>query len=153
MILSMNYQGIVFLISLLTGLIGGGIYGLICIFRKYVSHNIIGIYIEDLIFWIVYGICAFLTMLYYNNGEIRPFVILGILLGLILYGIFMHKIILVLLSPVIKVLRLFAEIISTPFRIVLFPVKKILIIFKKHLKNTVKYEKINKLLLKLTKRR
>lgn len=140
----MTEQFRLFAISVAAGLGGGFVYGLISIFRRYISHNIIGIYIEDFLFWIIYSVFAFLTMLYFNYGEIRPYIVAGIFLGLIIYALFIHRFAVFMLSPTIKILRLIAEIILTPVELVLFPFKKIFIISKKYLKNNVKYERIKK---------
>lgn len=130
------------------GLIGGFFYGLISIFRKYISHNIIGIYIEDIIFWLVYSTAVFLTMLYLNYGEIRPYIVLGIFIGLIVYALFIHRLMVIMLSPAIKLLRLITEIVLTPFELFILPFKKTFFIFKKYLKNNVKCERISKLKFK-----
>lgn len=144
----MTEQLKLFSIAIATGLVGGFCYGLISIFRQYISHSIIGIYIEDFFFWIVYSIISFLTMLYFNYGEIRPYIVAGIFSGLIIYALFIHRLTVFMLSPAIKALRLMIEIIFTPFELVLFPFKKIYNILKKHLKNNVKYETISKLSLR-----
>ncbi len=147
MILSMNEQIFLFFVSIAIGIGGGLLYGLICIFRKYIAHNILVIYLEDIFFWSIYSITTFLIMLCLNYGEIRPYILMGIFSGLILYGLFIHKYIIKILSPFIYILRLISEIILTPVMIVVYPFKKIGYFIKKHLKNSVICEKIKKNLI------
>ncbi len=142
MILSMNEQFFLFFASFLMGITGGFLYGLIIIFRRYIAHSIIGIYIEDILYWLIYSSCVFLTLLYLNYADIRVYMFVGIFGGLIIYRIFIHKWIEKLLSPFIFLLRLSAEIILTPFMAVLYPIKKFYEYLKKHLKKSRKYEKI-----------
>lgn len=142
MILSIHEQFFLFFLSILIGVIGGLVYGIICIFRKYIVHNIIGIYIEDLLFWCVFAVCFFITMLYFNYADIRPYMFLGLFIGLTLYGILLHKLTIKILHPFIMLLRLFAEIILTPIMLMLFPFFKLFDYFKKLLKNTRKCERI-----------
>lgn len=138
----MNKQFFLFFAAIALGILGGLVYGIIVIFRKYVEHSLIGIYIEDIIYWLIFAIAVFLTMLYYNYGEIRPYIFMGIFMGMIIYAVLLHRLFVKLISPIIALLRLFAEIMLTPFMVIAFPFKKIYIYFKKSLKKSPKYEKM-----------
>ncbi|MGN1318155.1 MAG: spore cortex biosynthesis protein YabQ [Lachnospirales bacterium] len=142
MILSMNEQFYLFFSSIAIGIIGGFVYGIIRIFRIYISHSLLGIYIEDILFWLIFAVVFFLTMLCLNYGELRPYIYFGLLIGGFLYRLFIHKLVIKFLNPFVYLLRLFAEIILTPFMVVLYPFKKLAIFIKKHLQKYKKYERI-----------
>lgn len=130
----MNKQILLFLISIAIGLIGGFIYGIICIFRKHIKHNTVGVYIEDITFWLIYSIFTFLTMLYYNYGEIRPFIFMGVFLGLLVYALLIHRFVEKLSIPIIFVFKSLAKVIISPVMIFCYPFKIFLSYFKKYLK-------------------
>lgn len=125
MILSMNEQFYLFFAAVAMGITGGFVYGLIRIFRLYIAHNIVGIYIEDILFWLLFSVFVFLTMLCLNYAEIRPYIYMGILIGFAIYRLAIHKWIVKLLNPIITLMRLFAEIILTPIMVLIYPFKKI----------------------------
>lgn len=149
----MNEQFKLFFVAIMLGIIGGLIYGIISIFRKYVMHNIVAVYIEDIIFWVTYAITSFLVMLTLNYGDIRPYIVFGVFLGLIVYVIFIHSLVIKLLSPIITIIRLFIEIVFTPFDLVLYPFKKLLLFLKNYLQINKKYEKIKQTIKSKLKKR
>lgn len=80
-----NSQALLFITCIEIGIIMGMFYDLIRIIRKIVKHANIIIQIQDTFYWII---CAFIGfyMLYINNyAAIRPFVFIGILLGITFY--------------------------------------------------------------------
>lgn len=132
MILSMNEQFRLFFSAVAMGIAGGLAYGFIRIFRLYVVHNIIGIYIEDILFWLFYSIFVFLSMLCLNYAEIRPYIFMGIFMGFALYRLLLHKWVIKMLKPFIMFLRLLAEIVLTPVMVLFYPLKKFyMIIYNK----------------------
>lgn len=50
--------------------------------------------VEDVIYWLFIAIVLFYMIYYLNNGEIRDFIFLGLLLGALLYIIFFSKFVL-----------------------------------------------------------
>lgn len=57
------------------------------VFRTLVIHKDFFVAVEDFIFWITISIAMFSLFYYYNNGEIRFYYILGMGIGMCLYGL------------------------------------------------------------------
>lgn len=57
------------------------IYDGIRIFRRILPHGIIWISLEDLLYWTGIALCFFLRLCQENNGIIRGYIILGVVLG------------------------------------------------------------------------
>lgn len=158
MILSFTYQFKLLVGSIGTGLIFALIYHCFYLLLKNISIRqrkvIKGIF--DIIYWLVFALTLFLIMLKYNKGEIRPYIVVGGMAGMLLYYILLKRIaaniISTLLHIISKILLLIITIIYTPISLVLCPIIKILHIIyffcKKLLKKTVKYEKIKIRVLK-----
>lgn len=74
-----------FLTSVLCGALILVAYDLIRIFRKVIEHGVVAISIEDILYWTIGAVFVFRMMYRMNNGVIRGFSLIGILLGMILY--------------------------------------------------------------------
>lgn len=142
MILSLQGQGTLFLVTVLLGVVIGGGYDGIRIFRKVIPHSKVLISVEDGLFWIAVVFFIFTTMLQKNNGEIRVFSLLGIFLGMGFYFLLLSPIVQgvsdAIISAVSWVLRLLRDVVLMPFRVVWFvfrrPVLKICDYFNKRRK-------------------
>ena len=75
-----------FYLSLLYGCFILFFYDVFRVFRRLIVHNHIAIAFEDLIFWIATGFSIFTLLYRYNNGSIRAYCILGMGVGMIVYG-------------------------------------------------------------------
>ncbi|MDF2485786.1 MAG: hypothetical protein K0R46_1954 [Herbinix sp.] len=141
-----------FLISILWGAILLVVYDILRIVRRLIKHGVVMIAIEDLIFWLAAGFFIFSMIYRENNGIIRGFSMIGMLLGLVLYhfsiseGVvkIVTKLIQTLLSPIKAALRQLAHFIKFLLSIgkkginnTLFRLKKI----KKSVKITLKTRK------------
>lgn len=139
MILSISFQAKLFLLSILIGGIIGLFYDFIRIFRSLLKHNIIFIQIEDILYWILMGIVVFLIFLNKNNGEIRGFLILGILLGMLFYFLYisnsflkffkiilriLKRIVLLIYKIILTPINIIIKIISVPFKIIYYSILK-----------------------------
>lgn len=150
MILSFTYQCRLFLLTIALGLLFALIYHIFFVFNKIIMLNKILKGLIDLIYWLLFSLTLFLIMLKLNSGEVRPFAVLGSMLGMIFYYTlfkpFMDRLMYPFFHIIKKLLLLIFTIIITPFRLVLYPIFKILhrllLFLKKHLKKSVKYEKI-----------
>ena len=137
MILSMTFQCKLFFICILFGLIGGLAYNIIYIaYKVFFKGKAKALkYCLDITYWLLISISLFLTMLYFNYGEIRPFSILGASLGLIFYHtIFFRYVDLVLIplfSIVRKVIQFLCASFITPFKLLVIIIKKFILILKK----------------------
>lgn len=135
-------QVYIFLYSILGGVLIAFIYDLFRIKRKAVKTAIVFIYLEDLIFWIIVAIIMFVVVYLSNEGEVRGFIFIGTLLGIILYIALFSKIVInssmFVLRIIFKVFYFVWVIISYPFRIVFkmvgYPVRFFVKIARKYMK-------------------
>jgi len=121
MILSMPAQAWLFLSTVLVGVAIGLFYDVFRIFRKIIPHSTIVVQLEDLFFWLIVTIAVFYFMLHRNFGEIRPFTILGVIVGAALYfatiSQWIVKVVVAVIKYVIKVFISVVRIIFTPLRL------------------------------------
>ncbi len=115
-----------FLTSILWGVILLVIYDVIRILRRVISHNSFFIFLEDIIYWVTSSILIFRMMYKQNNGIIRGFAILAILLGMLMYHGSVSDFIVNTISGAINgVLHLIIKVITTVVGIILMPFKLI----------------------------
>ena len=139
------------MLTIVLGLLLAFLYHIFYILSKTTKLNKIIKGIFDIIYWSLFALILFLVMLKLNSGEVRPFAILGSILGMIIYYAAIKNIMDTLIFYIFKYIKiiflLLLTIISTPFKLVLYPFFKIYntiaFFLKKHLKKYVKYEKIN----------
>lgn len=74
-----------FLMSVAWGAILLIMYDCLRIFRKVVKHGAVLMSIEDIIYWTISSVLIFRMMYRLNDGIIRGFSLLGILIGMVLY--------------------------------------------------------------------
>lgn len=91
--------------------------------RVFKTYNFIT-YIQDILFWILSGIILIIAIMKYNNGEIRVYMISGVILGIIIYLRLISKYIIKVNTSILKFIIKFIKFI-------LFPLKKICEIAKK----------------------
>lgn len=106
-----------FLISVLSGGILLLIYDLLRIIRRLMKHDSFFIALEDMIFWVGASLFIFSMMYKENDGVIRGFSIMGMLIGMILYHYIIDDILVNL------IVRLIRTLIS-PFIILMNKLKK-----------------------------
>lgn len=121
-------QALLFLIFIINGILIGLLFDFFRISRRVISTNNIMTYIEDILFWILTGFIILYSVFIFNNGEIRLFMFLGIIIGTILYMVFVSSYIIKINIKIINILKKILDIILTPF---IFIYKKIRKIFMK----------------------
>jgi len=118
----MSGQAWLFLSAVLTGGAIGLFFDAFRVIRKSIPHSKIAVQIEDIIFWVVATGLTFYYMLHRNAGEIRPFVIIGIALGLVLYFATLSRVVLVVFVAIVgylkKVMIAVIKILLVPIRLV-----------------------------------
>lgn len=115
-------------IFFLTGICIGLLFDFFRIQRKVLRTCDFITYIQDILFWIVSGLIIIFVIMKYTNGEIRIYMILGIILGILIYFLIISK----------YIMKIFVCILSFLLNIIgklLFPIKKIYKIIKKSWKN------------------
>ena len=109
-----------FAIYILCGISIGILFDIFRILRKSFKTPDFVTYIEDAIFGIITGIFLIFIIFIFNNGELRFYIFLALLLGNVLY-----------LSTISKY---FIKInVIKIFMIITFPIRKLLYLFKKYI--------------------
>ena len=129
-----------FFIFLINGLLIGLLFDFFRILRKAMRTADFITYIEDALFWILTGFIILYSIFTYNNGEIRLFMFLAIILGIIIYLTFISKIILSISLGIIDVVK---KILSTVFNIIKIPFHLLMKLIKKLLLNPISFIIIN----------
>ncbi len=124
-------QTYLFIVFSLTGIEIGILFDLFRSIRKNFKTSNIITYIEDVTFWILTGILILYNIWYFNNGEIRLFMFLGIIMGLLIYILTLSNLFIKLTSLIINILKK----IFSPFLSIL---RKMYILIKNFLKNSKK---------------
>lgn len=113
-------QVYLFLIFIINGVIIGILFDFFRILRKSFKTSDIITYFEDFLFWILTGFSILYFVFVFNNGEIRLFMFLGIVVGITLYMLIFSSLFIKINVSVITFLkRIFIkvlEIILIPFR-------------------------------------
>ena len=117
-----------FLIFIINGLLIGLLFDFFRILRKATRTSDFITYIEDALFWILTGFIILYSIFIYNNGEIRLFMFLAIILGCIIYMILLSKYI---VNISVKVLNFILKIIKKFIKIATMPIIFIITYFKK----------------------
>lgn len=125
-------QAYLFLVFSLTGVAIGILFDFFRILRRSIKTSNLATYIQDILFWILTGIIVLYSIWYFNNGELRIFVFLGLIIGILIYMT-------TLSSTIVKIFtKLFVfliNILNVPFKITYMLIHKIItgitIFFKK----------------------
>ena len=78
-------QAYLFLIFIINGVLIGLLFDFFRILRKSFKTKDMITYIQDIIFWILTGFIILYSTFTFNNGEIRIFMFVAILLGVVFY--------------------------------------------------------------------
>lgn len=145
-----NDQANLFIIFTVNGIIIGIVFDLFRILRKtFVTKDWVT-YIEDIIFWIITGAIILYSMCVFCDGELRFFMILGIIMGVTIYMLTISKYVIkisVFLINIVKgILVKIIKIIMYPFiilgkvtkKVIFRPISIICINIRKNIWNFVK---------------
>lgn len=80
--MSIEQEFTVFLSSICTGVLVSAVYGVIRVIRRLIPHSLFWISIEDLIYWVWFGIYVFIELHRTCSGRIRWFFVAGIGIGM-----------------------------------------------------------------------
>ena len=120
MTISVSTQAFTFLCSVIGGIAIALIYDIFRIKRKAFKTGRFMTYVEDLLFWLLVAIVMF-TMVYYSNeGELRSYLFIGTLIGVVLYALLLSKPVMNSSLFIINILR---KIFKTVYSIVSYPFK------------------------------
>lgn len=155
MILSMNFQIQLACVGFFLGTVGAFVYDIMRIIRLYISHSKFIEYLEDYLFWVVYGLVVFLCCLKVNYGEIRPFFLVSLFLAMIIYYFFVasiiHSFMIPLIDLILKIIKTVLNFLALPIIFLAKVLKRMLkfvyIFCENNLKISKKYEKIKRKLI------
>lgn len=123
MIISVSEQAYVFLCTIAGGMAIGLVYDIFRILRKAVKTGSLVTYVQDLLYWLIVALIMFLTVYYSNDGELRVYLFIGALLGVVLYALLFSRIImgssLFIIKMVTTVIKALIFVISYPVRLLL----------------------------------
>lgn len=102
-----------FICFLFTGFIIGILFDIFRILRKSFKNLDFITYIQDVIFWILTGALLLYSIFTFNNGELRSYIFVGIVLGIILYMLIFSNFIIKLTTKLINILK---KVIAYPLR-------------------------------------
>lgn len=117
----------IFLIAINYGLILGGLYDFYRVFRYYSKSKNILTAIEDIMFWGIVTSMIFMFLFNNTDGIIRGFVLLGFIVGYIIYIKLISRYSFFLLKWIFK---LILDLINEIIKIISYPFKKIYKFFK-----------------------
>lgn len=118
--ISVTEQTADFLLACLFGAVLGLFYDVFRVFRVAVPCSKAAIFLQDLLFWFVCAASTFLFLLCCNAGEIRFFLLLGELLGALLYYFTFGVLVMKSARALVALLRRFFAFL---FRLVSAPVR------------------------------
>lgn len=123
----MQNQAYVFAIFILNGVLIGLLFDIFRIFRKSFKTPDIITYIEDILFWIFSGIILLYSIFKFNNGELRMFIFLGLILGITVYMLIFSKIFIKVLVHIINFIKkIFNIFILIPIKFAMKIINKVL---------------------------
>ncbi len=134
-------QAYLFIVFSLTGVVIGILFDFFRILRRSFKTSNIITYVEDILFWILTGVLILYNIWYFNNGEIRIYMFLGIIMGLLIYMLTLSNIIVSLFS---KILKMLIRILEIPFKTIISIFHKIITIIIKIFNKFTKKIKIKK---------
>ena len=134
-------QAYLFIVFSLTGVIIGLLFDFFRILRRSFKTSNIITYFEDVLFWILTGVLILYNIWYFNNGEIRIYMFLGIIMGVLIYMLTLSNIIISLLS---KILILIVKVLELPFKTLFSIFHKFFTVIMKIFNNFPKKLKIKK---------
>ncbi|MBO5143345.1 MAG: spore cortex biosynthesis protein YabQ [Clostridia bacterium] len=124
-------QVYIFLWSVLIGAIMGVVFDFFRALRRKGNTRNIVVYLQDIVFWLIVAVIIITSSFILNNGDLRGYMLIGYLLGALLY--------MLLFSYYIKgAFSLILDIINKGFIFITKPINKLL---EKMNKNEEKLEK------------
>ena len=121
-------QGQLFVQAVFFGIAMLFVYDLLRIFRRVAIHGTVWIAVEDMFFWVLSAFILFQFLYQENDGKVRGFVILGMFLGMLLYGKSFSGIVVrfgtFFLKKICGGVRWISRILMKPVRIIMNPIGK-----------------------------
>ena len=120
-------QAYLFFIFIINGILIGLLFDFFRILRRIIKTNDIVTYIEDILFWILTGFIILYSIFVFNDGQLRLYMFLGIILGAFTYMIFISSYVIKINIKIINFLRKVVNIMIAPFKFLLNILRRIFI--------------------------
>ena len=111
----------IFLLFILTGISIGILFDIFRILRRSFKTIDFITYIQDFLFWILAGAILLYSIFSFNNGELRGYIFIGVILGVILYILIFSKYFVKISVTIINILK---KIIYTHIKFIVNFVKE-----------------------------
>ena len=134
-------QAYLFLVFSLTGVLIGILFDFFRILKRSIKTSNIVTYIQDILFWILAGIIVLYSIWYFNNGELRIYVLLGISIGVLLYMTTLSNIVIKVFTTITTFI---ISILKVPFKVINLFIKKIITVLLATFNKIIKKFKIKK---------
>jgi spore cortex biosynthesis protein YabQ len=124
--------------AIIGGAIAAFFYDFLRIKRRTIKTNVVILGLEDILYWFAAAIFLFLMVYKSNSGEMRGYIFIGNIIGVLLYESLISNIFIassVMIINIIKTILLFIfKVLSYPFIIIYKVVKSILKLLYKVIK-------------------
>ncbi len=100
---------------ILVGIIIGILFDIFKVIRKCFKTSDFIIYIHDFLFWILAATILLFSIFMFNNGELRAYIFIGIILGIIVYLLIFSK---YLVKILVNIIDFFKRIIAYPIKLI-----------------------------------
>lgn len=117
-------QVYIFLSSVLIGAIMGVIFDFFRALRRNGKTKNIVVYLQDIIFWIIVAIIIITSSFFLNNGELRGYMLIGYLLGALLYMLILSNYIKSIFIIIMDFFERGIKLIFKPFYKILEKIQK-----------------------------
>ena len=102
-----------FFLFILIGLLIGFTFDIFRLLRKKIKAPDYITYIEDILFWIITTLIILYSLFLFNNGQIRGYIFVGIIAGILIYILLFSRIIINVFSKIIDyLLKIFSLLLS-----------------------------------------
>jgi len=129
--INVAYQTITFFMSIVFGMAACLVYDVFRIVHKLFCKSWLSIFVLDILYWLIMAFATFSFLLLRCTGEVRAFVLLGILCGFIICRFTLSPIFMIVALKIFKIIGSIIGLFRKPIRFLSF---KIIKIFKKVLK-------------------
>ncbi len=125
-------QVYIFLYAILAGATAAFLYDILRIKRRAIKTGVIFVGLEDILYWLIIAVLLFITVYNSNSGQMRGFIFMGNVIGVILYESLLSNIIIkssmMIINFIKKLFRFIWMVLSYPFKL-LYKILSIPVIF------------------------
>ena len=118
-------QLINFIYFIITGMLLSIVFDVFRILRKSFKTSDLITNIEDILFGIITGIIILNSIFLFNNGELRLYIFIGIVVGIIIYMLFISKYFIKINVAIINFIKKIIILLTKPFKISFKFIKRI----------------------------